>query len=91
MILQIVPYPGRIEHDIDAVRSQQFRGADAGELQQLRRVIGSAGDQDLVSSASRPNPAAGRQVLDSLRATSVEHDALSQRIGFNIQVALAPR
>jgi len=29
VILQILPYPGCIEHDIDAVPAQQFRRADA--------------------------------------------------------------
>jgi hypothetical protein len=42
MILQVVPNPRCIEHDIDAVLAQQFRGPDAGDLQQLRRVIGAA-------------------------------------------------
>ena len=42
VILQIVADAGRVEHHVDAVLLQQFRGADAGELQQLRRVVGAA-------------------------------------------------
>ena len=36
MILQVVADTGAVEHDIDAVRLQQLRRPDAGELQQLR-------------------------------------------------------
>ena len=53
MILQIVADAGRIEHDLDAVLLQQVRGSDAGELQQLRRIIRAAGNQDFLARPRR--------------------------------------
>ena len=53
VVLQIVSYPRRIEHDLDAVVSQQFSRADAGELQQLRRIVRAAGNQYLLPRARR--------------------------------------
>jgi len=49
VILQIVPYARRIQHDIDAMLAQQLRGPDAGELQQLGRVIRAARNQYFLS------------------------------------------
>ena len=78
VVLQIVADAGRIEHDIDAVVLEQVRRSDAGELQQLRRVVGAAGDQDLLARLGRAQ-AAFLPVFDRLGAASLEQDALRQR------------
>ena len=40
----------RVTH-LDAERLQQFRRADAGQLQHLRRVVGAAGQNDFLAGA----------------------------------------
>ena len=64
MILQIVADAGRVEHDVDAVALQEIRRSDAGELQQLRRIIRAARDQDFPArprGAQRALPACIRR------------------------------
>src|SRR5690606_11442822 len=66
VILQVRADGRRVEHDIDAVASQQRAGADAGALQELRRVDGTGGEDDLLArdglerSVAAP-PADGRR------------------------------
>jgi hypothetical protein len=64
---------------------QQLRGSYAGELQQLRRIIRAARDQNFLA---RPrvsqNPVL--PVFDPRGAATVEQDALRQRGGFDVQV-----
>src|SRR5438552_944431 len=76
----------RIEHDVDAVALQEIRRAHTGELQQLRRIIRAARDQDLLA---RPRGADAPVLLvfDRLGTTPVEQDALRQRRGFDMQIA----
>ena len=90
VILQIVADAGRVEHDIDAVLLQQLRRPDAGELQQLRRVIRAARDQDFLA---RPRGAqiAVLAIFDGPRAAPFEHNALRQRRRFDAQIAAALR
>ena len=78
VVLQVVADAGRIQHDIDAVVLEQVRGSDPGELQQLRRVVGAAGDQDLLARLGRAQ-AAFLPVFDRPGAASLEQDALRQR------------
>ena len=78
MILQIVPYPRCVEHDIDAVLAQQFGRADAGELQQLRRIIRPAGNQYFLARPRCPQ-APFLAVFDRHRAPPIELNALRQR------------
>jgi hypothetical protein len=78
MILQIVPYARRIEHDIDAVLARQLRGAHAGQLQQLRRVVRAARNQDFLSCPCRSQNARLAE-FDGIGAMSIEQDALRQR------------
>ena len=73
----------RIEHHTDAMGSEQIGRANAGKLQQLRRVIGAARHQDFTPRANRPDRAGGIAVLDRRRATSLENDALGQRRGLD--------
>src|SRR5205085_11914057 len=42
MILQVVADTGRVEHHVDAVLPEEIGGADAGELQELRRIVSAA-------------------------------------------------
>jgi len=78
MILQIVADAGRVEHDLDAVRFQQIGGPDAGELQQLRRVVGAAGNQHL-PARSRGASVSVLLVFDRVGALALEQDPLRQR------------
>ena len=78
VILQIVADAGRVEHDLDAVLLQQVGRSHARELQQLRRVIRAAGDQDFLARPRRAH-AALLLVFDCLRAPAFEQDALRQR------------
>ena len=90
VVLQIVADAGRVEHDLDAVLLQQVRRSDAGELQQLRRVIRAAGDQDFLARPRRAH-AAFLLVFDRLGAPPLEQDALRQRRGLDVQIAAALR
>jgi hypothetical protein len=88
VILQILPYPRRIQHDIQSVLSQELRRAHPGELQQLRRVIRPAGNQDFLSRPRR-SQRTRLAVLDGDGTTSIEHDALRQCGGLDVQVLSA--
>ena len=66
----------------------KLRRTDAGELQQLRRVIRAAGDQDFLARPRGPQRAA-LPVFDRPRTASFEQDALRQRRGFDVQIASA--
>ena len=90
VVLQIIADAGRVEHDLDAVLLQQVGRSHAGELQQLRRVIRAAGDQDFLARPRRAH-AAFLLVFDRFGATSFEQDALRQRRGFDMQIAAGLR
>jgi hypothetical protein len=47
VVLQPLADAGQCMAHLDAMRLQQFGRADAGQLQDLRRVIGTAGEDDL--------------------------------------------
>ena len=90
VILQVAADARRIQHDLDAVALEQIGGTDAGELQQLRRVIGAAGNQDLFCRArGLQHPAL--LVFDRHRAAPFEHNALRQCRGLDPQIAPPPR
>src|SRR5712692_6463164 len=89
MILQIVPYSRRIEHDIDAVLAQQVRRPHAGQLQQLRRVIRAARNQDFLSRPRRSQNARLAE-FDGIGSMSIEQNALRQRGGLDLQVLASP-
>ena len=86
VILQVVADAGGVEHDVNAVALQQLRRSDAGELQQLRRVIRAARDQDFLA---RPHGAQSPvlPVFDPVGTPPVEQDPLRQRRGLDVQVA----
>ncbi len=90
VILQVVSDPGRIEHHSDAVLVQQRRGPDAGQLQQLRRVVGAAGHQHFLARLRDPERTA-LPIFDGASAASIEQNPLRLCGGFDLQVAAAPR
>ena len=63
-------------------------GPDAGELQQLRRVVRAAANQDFLARP-RGSQAAFLPILDGDGTATVEHDALRQRGGLDVQVVPA--
>ena len=65
---------------------REVRRPHAGELQQLRRVVRAAGDQDFLARPRRAH-AAFLLVFDRLGALAFEQDALRQRRGLDMQVA----
>ena len=90
MILQVVADAGRVEHHADAVPPQQIRGADAGELQQLRRVVRAAGNQ-YFPARPRGLDAGALAIFDAIGTASVEQNALRLRRGLDMQIAAALR
>ena len=90
VVLQIVADAGRVEHDLDAMLLQEVRRSHAGELQQLRRVIRAAGNQDFLARPRRAH-AAFLLVFDRFGATPFKQDALRQRRGFDVQIAAVLR
>jgi hypothetical protein len=90
VILQIIADAGRVEHDIDAMLLQEICRSDAGELQQLRRIICTAGDQNFLARP-RGAQAAFLPVFDSFGAPAFEQNALRQRRSFDMQIAACPR
>src|SRR5205823_6846616 len=85
VILQIIADAGGIQHDIDAVAFEQVGRPDAGELQQLRRIVGAARHQDFAAGPNVPQLAA-LPVFHAARAAAFEQDALSERIGLDVKV-----
>src|SRR6185436_10982246 len=78
MVLQALANAGQVVRDRDAVPPQQRGGADARELQQLRRVDRAAGEDHLVARA-RYALAAALEIGDARRPSAVEHDARRER------------
>ncbi len=53
VVLQVLADAGQRVRDRNAVAGEQRRIADAGELQQMRRVHGTGGKDDLAAGAQR--------------------------------------
>ena len=75
MVLQIRADARHIGDHPDAVRLQQRRGTDAGELQKLRRVERAAGEDHLAAAARRGG--AAPPVFDADGAAALEQDRLA--------------
>ncbi len=67
------------------VSRQQVRGAKAGELQQVRRTVGAAGDDHLAAHARGLQPLR-RAVLDTDGTTVLDQHARGMRLGDDGQV-----
>ncbi len=85
VILQIVPHACGIEHDIDAMLSQEVSRSHARELQQLRRIE-RASRKPVFPFAPAPFAGFLLAVFDRHRAAPVEHNALRQRRCLDVQV-----
>ena len=88
VVLEIVPDARRVQHDVDAVLAQEVGGSDAGELEQLRRVVGAARQHDLLARAGAAQRGA-LPVFDADRAAALEQHALAERAGFDLEIATA--
>ena len=86
VVLQIIADAGRVEHDLDAMLLQEIRRSHAGKLQQLRRIICAAGNQDFLARPRRAH-AAFLLVFDCFGATPFEQNALRQRRSLDVQIA----
>src|SRR5437870_4795616 len=76
--------------DLDAIRFEDFGGADAGELQELRRVDGAARKDDLAPGARFVHLAV-LTILNADGTLAVEQDASGERIGFDPEIGTPPR
>ncbi len=85
VVLQVLADAGQIVHHVYAVLLQQRAGADAGKLQQLRRVDRAARQQHLASRTHLANGAVLAE-LDADRALAFGQDAMRQSADFHLQV-----
>jgi hypothetical protein len=90
MVLEILADAGAFGNDRNAVLLQQSTRADARELQELRRVDGPAGENDL---SPRPNleARAAAAVLHADSLATLEDDACRERLGDDLEVRTAAR
>ena len=78
VILEVAADRGLVEPHVDAERGQLVGGADAGEHQQLRRLVGAGGEDDLAGGLQRGRRAVDDR-LDAGRAGAVEQHAGDER------------
>ena len=93
MILQALADARQRVTDLDAVRLQQFRRADAGQLQYLRRVVGAAGKNDFLAGAHLDGRAAlaAFEVAHADRALALEDEVGDMRMRAHIDIAALAR
>src|SRR5439155_24610976 len=89
MILQAFADARQRVTDLDAVRLQQFRRTDAGQLQHLRRVVGAAGQNDFLAGAhlDRSAALATFEITHADRALALEDEAGDMRMRAHIDIA----
>ncbi len=90
MVLQVGADAGDVGRDRDAVLPQQRGRAEAGELHELRRVEGAAGEDHLAIGARHMRRAAAA-ILDAGRTAAVEQDAGRERVGDDLEVGAPAR
>src|SRR6516162_5098010 len=85
MVAQVLADAGQLMAHLDAKVAQSFGLADAGQLQQLRRVERAGADHD---RAPRPSLAhlAGDGIADAGTTLTVEHQPLGQSLRLDMQV-----
>src|SRR3954465_7762416 len=81
VVLEIVPDARRVQHDIDAVLAQEVAGPDAGEQEQLRRVVGAARQHALLAHTDAAQCGA-LTIFNADRAAALEQHALAERASF---------
>src|SRR3984957_17958118 len=93
VILQALADAGQRMTHLDAVRSQQLRRTDAGQLQKLRRVIGAAGQNHLFRRAHLMQRAvlAAAPIAHADRALALEDDFGRVRMRAHIDIAALAR
>ena len=90
VVLQVGADALHVGDDVDAVLTQQIGRADAGQLQQLRRVERAAREDHLGVRARRVRRAV-LAVFDADRAAPLEQDARGQRIRHHREIAALAR
>ena len=77
----------RVAH-LDAERAKQFRGADTRQLQQLRRIVGAAGEDHFLRRAhfDRRAALAAPDVAHADRALALEDDVGRMGVGADMDV-----
>src|SRR5260370_330008 len=80
--------PGHVAAPGNAEPAKQMGGAEPGELQQLRRAVDPAGNDDLAARPCCLRPTR-RVVFDADRAAALEQDAGGVRVRRNGQVLAA--
>ena len=85
MVVQMLADPFHVAHHRDAELLQQFARAEPRQLQQLRRAVDAAGDDDLAPGKGGL-AALRRMVFDADRAAALEQDAGRMRLGRDGQV-----
>jgi hypothetical protein len=88
VILQVRADAWHVGDHLDAVLAQQIGRADAGELQQLRRVE-CAAREDHLAAGARDVRGAVLAVFDADRAAAFEQDARGQRVRHDREIAAA--
>src|SRR5208282_659604 len=88
MVVQILAHPGHVADHRDPELAQELGRAESGKLQQLRRTVDAAGDDDLASHPRGHMP--GRRVIfDPDRAVVLEQNAGGVCVGRDRQVLTA--
>ena len=85
VVLEVLADPGQVLDDVDAERPQLIGGADARQLQELRRVDRPAAEHDL-AGLSPPRPSPRARELDTDGAVAVEPDAGDERERLDLEV-----
>ena len=89
VILQALADARQRVTNLDAVRLQQFRRADAGQLQHLRRIVGAAGKNDFLAGAhlDRRAALAALEITHADRALALEDEVGDMRMRAHIDIA----
>ena len=92
MILQVGADARHVGDHVDAMRAQQLRRADAGELQDLRRIDRAARQRSPRRRACAMRVSSPCTIFDADGAAALEQNARRERAGFDLQIgALARR
>ena len=89
VILHVLADAGEVVHHVDAERGELGRVADARELEELRRVEGSATADDLSTDRALHLSAPSGRVIDADRARALENDLRRERARPDIEVGPA--
>ena len=85
MIVQVGPDRRHVGDDVDPHRLQMFRRPETGQLQQLRRSVGTAG-HDHLGACVRDTASIGCLILDADRTLALEQNAGRLRTGADGQI-----